>query len=451
MLHSVHTDTEPSVEVGIVSAPALQAVLRGNYRLAAETATGVEHDLCPSGQMEWQLTDGHLIYKGKECRSLLLQPEHPETDSFALPHVTIGIHFHWQRQETQYFRGSLKILPHDNLLTAINRLPIEEYLSSVIASEMSAHSSLALLKAHAVISRSWLLAQMEHRLNPVPHDAPSAECTAPDRIIRWFDHEEHKLFDVCADDHCQRYQGIHRACTPQVRQAIAATRGEILCYGSTICDARFSKCCGGAMERFSTCWDNHDEPYLQGKRDLLEEAPLPDLTQEEEAERWIRSTPKSCCNLTDAAVLTQVLNGYDRETPDFFRWTVRYTQAQLSALVARNTGRDLGLVQQLVPLRRGTSGRIALLRIEGSRGTLTIGKELYIRQVLSETHLYSSAFIADREGTDFLLHGAGWGHGVGLCQIGAAALAARGADYRTLLAHYYPGAAIRRLPYGETP
>ena len=440
---------EPRVEVGILSAPVLHIFLQGSFRLSAETAAGVETTPCSGGEQTWQLSDGRLIYKGRECRSLLFSPCRPAEDSFALSHVTIGIRFHWERQETQRFRGALKIIPHDGRLTAINLVPAEEYLASVIASEMSAHSSLSLLKAHAVISRSWLLAQMEHRRNPLPPRPQTDKADGADTLIRWYDHEEHTLFDVCADDHCQRYQGITRACSPQVSRAIGETCGEILCHGGRICDARFSKCCGGVTEKFSTCWDDHDEPYLQSRRDLpADSRPLPDLTTEEGAAEWILSSPEACCNLTDPAILSQVLNGYDRETPDFFRWKVRYTQEELSALVARNTGRDLGLVRQLVPLRRGPSGRIFLLRIEGSRQSLTIGKELFIRRVLSETHLYSSAFVVRREGSGFVLHGAGWGHGVGLCQIGAAALGARGTDYRTILRHYYPGAEIRRLPYG---
>ncbi|MGI6219171.1 MAG: SpoIID/LytB domain-containing protein [Bacteroidaceae bacterium] len=447
----MHADTEPRVEVGILSAPVLRAFFQGDYQLSAETDTATERTPCPAGEQEWQLSDGRLIYKGREYHSLLFRPLHPESDCFALKDVTIGIHFHWERQETQYFRGSLKIIPDGDRLTAINILPVEEYLLSVIASEMNADSSLHLLKAHAVISRSWLLAQMEHRTRPRKPSAPCPESTDPDTRILWFDHEEHTRFDVCADDHCQRYQGIARACTPQVRQAIGETRGEILCYDGQICDARFSKCCGGVTEQFSTCWDNHEEPYLKATRDSLTDSRLPDLTTEEGAEKWIRSTPEACCNLHDAAVISQILNGYDRETPDFFRWKVRYTQEELSALVARKTGTSLGLVQQLVPLRRGPSGRISLLRIDGSLRSLTIGKELFIRQALSKSHLYSSAFVVSREGSDFILHGAGWGHGVGLCQIGAAAMGARGVDYRKILTHYYPGAEIRKLPYGRTP
>lgn len=447
----MHADTEPNVEVGILSAPVLRAFFQGEYLLSAETAAGTGHIPCPPGEQEWRLSGGHIIYNGQAYRSLLFQPQHPANDSFALRDVAIGIHFHWERKETQYFRGSLKIIPDGGRLTAINIVPVEEYLLSVIASEMSAHSSLALLKAHAVISRSWVLARMGHHGLPRETHAPHPEDGAPGILVRWFDHEEHDRFDVCADDHCQRYQGIARARTPQVRQAIDETRGEILCHGGILCDARFSKCCGGAMERFSTCWDNCDLPYLQARRDSLSGAPLPDLTREEEAERWIRSTPEACCNLDDEAVLTQVLNGYDRETTRFFRWEVRYGQQELSELVRRKTSTDLGLVQRLVPLRRGPSGRISLLRIDGSLRSLTIGKELFIRQSLSESHLYSSAFVVSREGSDFILHGAGWGHGVGLCQIGAAAMGARGIGYRTILSHYYPGTEIRRLPYGTAP
>ena len=452
---------EPLVHVGILSAPSLHFRLQGSYHTMHIPRQETGKDLhetkksLPEATHEASLSCEYIVWQGHSYRELLFLPRHPQEDFFELYGVTIGIHFHWERQENQRFRGALKIIVQGNRLTAINILLVEDYLLSVISSEMSASASIHLLRAHAVISRSWLLAQIEHRREKQNTPTTTASATKPptenpssDPLIRWYDHEDHALFDVCADDHCQRYQGISRITSPQVARAIRSTRGEVLCHEGQLCDARFSKCCGGALEQFSTCWDNHEEPYLVGKRDLPDSPhPLPDLTTEAAARRWILSRPEACCRVEDPAILAQVLNGYDCETPDFYRWTVRYTQAALSALVARKLGIDFGLIQDLIPLRRGTSGRIILLRIVGTLRSLTIGKELLIRRTLSESHLYSSAFVIDRQGSDFVLHGAGWGHGVGLCQIGAAAMGAQGIDYRRILLHYYPGSDILRLPY----
>ena len=335
-------------------------------------------------------------------------------------------------------------------ITAINELGIEEYLLSVISSEMSATASLELLKSHAVISRSWLLAQIRKDKAQAGLKPVSTRHTA-DELIRWYDREEHRLFDVCADDHCQRYQGITRASTPLVGEAVRATRGEILTCDGTICDTRFSKCCGGVMERFSSCWEEVDPPYLVARRDSRDELDFPDLRIEENARRWIETTPEAYCHTTDARILAQVLNNYDRETTDFYRWRVDYTQEELASLIREKSGLDLGQIIDLRPVERGTSGRIVRLRIEGTRRAITIGKELEIRRTLSPSHLYSSAFVVDRqEMVDgiprrFVLRGAGWGHGVGLCQIGAAVMGEQGYSYRQILLHYYAGATLEKI------
>ena len=358
--------------------------------------------------------------------------------------VVIGIHFHWERKETQRFNGSLKFIVIDDEVQAIDIVPTEDYLTSVISSEMSATSSLELLKAHAVISRSWLLNKLE---NKETESHAASMVVTDERIIRWYDHQDHTLFDVCADDHCQRYQGITKASTQAVREAIKATFGEVLTYDGKICDARFYKACGGATELFENCWEKVHHPYLLPVADTAEEK-LPDLTQEAVARKWILSSPEAYCNTQNKTVLSQVLNNYDQETPDFYRWKVDYSQAELSSLVKEKMGIDFEKIIDLVPLKRGASARIIELKIVGEKRTMVIGKELEIRKALSTSHLYSSAFIVDkeeREGTlHFVLRGAGWGHGVGLCQIGAAVMASQGIGYRSILSHYYPHSSLTK-------
>jgi SpoIID/LytB domain protein len=339
-------------------------------------------------------------------------------------------------------------------ITAINILPAKDYLISVISSEMNATSSLEFLKAHAVVSRSWLFAQIEKRKALSDKNEGFFSFIKTDtEYIRWYDREDHTIFDVCADDHCQRYQGITKASSAAVTEAVRATRGQLLMYERGICDARFSKCCGGASEEFGYCWEDKNYPYLSTIRDAEEEEnrPLPDLTKEEEAERWIRTSPVSFCDTHDKKVISQILNNYDQETTDFYRWKVRYSQAELSELIRQNTKSDYGDIIDLIPIQRGKSGRICKLKIVGSLKTLTIGKELEIRRTLSSSHLFSSAFVIDKgelkNGVPewFLLTGAGWGHGVGLCQIGAAVMGERGYTYDEILLHYYKGADIRRF------
>lgn len=431
---------EPSVTVGILSGERLAFTFNDTYLWGT---TPVE------GAQEVYLDEGRIAWNGGRYDQLCFTPQHPD-GSFCLKGVTIGVKFHWERREDQTFRGSLRLVVDEGRITAINELAIEEYLLSVISSEMSATASLELLKSHAVISRSWLLAQIRKDKAQTGSKPVSTRHTA-DELIRWYDREEHRLFDVCADDHCQRYQGITRASTPLVGEAVRATRGEILTCDGTICDTRFSKCCGGVMERFSSCWEEVDPPYLVARRDSRDELDFPDLRIEENARRWIETTPEAYCHTTDARILAQVLNNYDQETTDFYRWRVDYTQEELASLVREKSGFDLGQIVDLCPVERGTSGRIVRLRIEGTRRAITIGKELEIRRTLSPSHLYSSAFVVDREEMvdgiprRFVLRGAGWGHGVGLCQIGAAVMGEQGYSYRQILLHYYAGATLEKI------
>lgn len=412
----------PLVSVGIVGAESITFTLNG-YGEDGSSRTATIHN-------------GLIQYDGKAHTRLCFKPQSPD-DSFSLMDVVIGVNFHWQRLETQTFRGSLRLLADGGKIWAINDLPVEDYLESVISSEMSAQSSLPLLMAHAVISRSWLMSQIDG------NTAPNTQASHGDAFIRWYDHTDHTLFDVCADDHCQRYQGITKETSPNVAEAIRRTRGELLTYGDEICDARFSKCCGGAMEEFQYCWDDTPKPYLKGIGDTPEET-IPDLTVEENARQWILSSPKSFCNTTDKRILSQVLNDYDQETTDFYRWRVSYTQEELSKLVEKKLGAGLGTITDMRSLKRGTSGRICELRITGTKKTIVVGKELEIRRALSESHLYSSAFVVEKQGDTFTLIGAGWGHGVGLCQIGAAVMGDKGYAYDEILRHYYPGAEIEK-------
>ena len=371
----------------------------------------------------------------------------PERPTFLLKNVRIGIGFHWDRLEDQEFEGTLEIRDNaDGTQTAINRLDVEDYLSSVITSEMSATSSLELLKAHAVISRSWVLRPI---ISPSTcTDKP--DLSDPDRHVVWYERDAHEGFDVCADDHCQRYEGItrrdeHPEAAANVQKAIDATRGQVLMYDGKVCDARFYKSCGGATELFENAWANEHYPYLEAVRDEIG-TPLPDLTIEENAQAFIRTSPSAYCNTTDARVLSQVLNNYDQETKDFYRWTVQYTAAELSEIIRERSGIDFGEILDLVPIKRGPSARLYEMQIVGSKRTMVIGKELEIRKWLSRSHLYSSAFVVDRnEQGDFILTGAGWGHGVGLCQIGAAVMADKGYTYKQILAHYFPGSELKTI------
>lgn len=432
----------PLVNVGIMTEKALSFVFNGEY-------IHTESSSFPTGEQRALFVNGNIVYNGKLYKELFFEPASPES-SFDLKAVTIGVDFHWQRQEDQRFKGALNLVAGNEGIVVINSIDVEEYLTSVISSEMSATASKELLKAHAVISRSWLLAQIEKtfRLGNAPDKYKSCEHDH-EQLVRWYDREDHHMFDVCADDHCQRYQGITRASTPIVKEVIHETRGEILTDGESICDTRFSKCCGGVTEQFEHCWEPVPHSYLTAVRDSRETS-FPDLTDPTEAEMWIHNTPDAFCNTTDKKILSQVLNNYDQETTNFYRWKVTYTQEELAELIHRKSSIDFGEILDLIPLKRGTSGRIEKLRIVGTRRIYTIGKELEIRRTLSETHLYSSAFVVDKEDMHasipqrFVLTGAGWGHGVGLCQIGAAVMGEQGYSYTEILAHYFRGATIEK-------
>lgn len=433
---------EPEISVGIVNAQEIHFTLNARFLAKGETV---------SGNQQVSFEEGGILWNGNVYRELTFTPL-DEDSSFSLYDVTIGINFHWERQETQSFIGTLKLVVYEGKITAINILPAEDYLTSVISSEMNATSSLEFLKAHAVVSRSWLLAQIEKRKAMSKKQGDFFSFVKTDtEYIRWYDREDHTIFDVCADDHCQRYQGITKATNQSVAEAVKATRGQVMMYKNSICDARFSKCCGGITEEFDTCWENKKYPYLTAVRDDKNDAAMPDLTIEEEADKWIRSTPDGFCNTHDKHILSQILNNYDQETTNFYRWKVRYTQEELAELIRTNTKCDYGQIIDLIPIERGKSGRISKLKIVGTLKTLIIGKELEIRRTLSDTHLFSSAFVVDKGPQQddvpawFELTGAGWGHGVGLCQIGAAVMGEKGYNYNDILLHYYKDADIRKL------
>ena len=421
ILSEVGVRTEPTIDVGIMQGKEIKFTLNTPYTLNDTTYN--------TGEYTARLEKEQILFDNKLYEELSFAHSADTPSTFSLHGVTIGKEFHWQQQETQTFQGALILRFIDGELHAINRIAIEDYLTSVIASEMSGTSSVELLKAHAVISRSWLLAQikgderakMKDKSTPKENSQFSAFNS---QYIRWYDREAHTHFDVCADDHCQRYQGVSRKVTPQVHAAIRATRGIVLSYEGEVCDARFSKCCGGKTELYESCWDDTPHPYLSVVDDPF-------------------------CNTNDPKILSEVLNHYDQST-DFYRWTVQYTQAELSKLVHRRGGFDYGDIIDLIPIERGPSGRIVRLQIVGTKATRIIGKELEIRRTLSETHLYSSAFEVERQESTFILHGSGWGHGVGLCQIGAAVMGAKGYNYKEILQHYYPEATLMEW-YTQSP
>ena len=425
-----------NIRVGIYTRERIRAVFHGEYKHGEEVISG-EKEICEAG---W------YIPMSEDC-------------SFSLMDVTIGIDFHWERNETQTFKGSLEVMKAKNgELTAVNVLDIEDYLQSVISSEMSATSHIELLKAHAVISRSWALCKIKRSLQGSAFACQESE----GKRICWYGSEPHEGFDVCADDHCQRYQGLRAKDHKNAIKAVNETKGLILAYKENptpnsslltpnsdyeICDARFYKCCGGVTEEFETCWEDTHFDYLVKVEDndanrALRQAQGPmNLTTEEGAREWILSSPEAFCNTSDKKILSQVLNDYDQETIDFYRWKVVYSQEELTALVARHAP-QLGKIIDLIPLKRGVSGRIYELKVVGENGSIIIGKELEIRKWLSNSHLYSSAFVVEKENNTFTLYGAGWGHGVGLCQIGAAVMAEKGYTYKEILAHYYPNTEI---------
>lgn len=429
---------QPMVSVGIMSEKEISFELNNAYNFTCPDNSETFEVKGPQTAVE---SNGKVLWDGKEYTELVFTPKGIGT--FWLRGVTIGVNFHWERKEDQKFGSALKIIVEHGKLTAVNVIGVEDYLTSVISSEMSATASPELLKAHAVISRSWLLAQIEKNKEIVASNSEYSACTqTEDELIKWYDREDHTNFDVCADDHCQRYQGLTRASTLKVREAIEATWGELLMDGNKICDARFSKCCGGAVEEFQYCWEPVKYSYLVKLRDGKNTQDLPDLTIEENAHKWIMENPEAFCNTTDKNILSQVLNNYDQETVNFYRWKEEYTVKELSELVYKRSGVDYGEIFDLIPVERGTSGRLVKLKIVGTKKTMTIGKELEIRRTLSTSHLYSSAFVVEKTDGKFILYGAGWGHGVGLCQIGAAVMGEQGYKYKEILLHYFVGASI---------
>ena len=436
---------QPDVTVGIVSAQKIHFSLNKPYLAKGEKVLG---------EQVVEFSEGGVLWNGNQYSQLTFHPQSADA-SFSLSDVTIGVNFHWERKETQTFLGTLRFVVESDKIVAINELPVEKYLESVISSEMSATSSLELLKAHAVISRSWLLAQMKKRREVAESGNNFFSFTKKeDTLIRWYDREDHTLFDVCADDHCQRYQGITKETSPHVAEAIRQTKGQILMDGDEICDARFSKCCGGITEEFQYCWEDTPKTYLTAVRDIAlgVEHTQPNLTNEEEAEKWIRFNPPAFCNTQDKKILSEVLNDYDQETVNFYRWKETLSQEKLQQLIADKLKMDLGAILDMKAVERGKSGRISKLQIIGTEKTFTIGKELEIRRTLSDSHLLSSAFVVDKYDKDeqgvpqrFELIGAGWGHGVGLCQIGAAVMGEQGYHYDAILLHYYQGAEIKKL------
>ena len=437
---------QPNVTVGIVSGQKIHFSLNKPYLAKGETVMG---------EQVVEFSEGGVLWNGNQYSKLTFHPQSADA-SFSLSDVTIGVNFHWERKETQTFLGTLRFVVEADKICAINELPVEKYLESVISSEMSATSSLELLKAHAVISRSWLLAQMKKRREVAASGNNFFSFVKKDDIlIRWYDREDHTIFDVCADDHCQRYQGITKETSPHVAEAIRQTLGQVLLDGEDICDARFSKCCGGETEEFQYCWEDTPKSYLTAVRDLVlgvKNEEYSSLQDEATAERWIRSNPPAFCNTTDKKILSQVLNDYDQETADFYRWKVTYSQEKLQQLFEEKLKMNFGAILDIKAVERGKSGRISKLQIIGTEKTFTIGKELEIRRALSDTHLYSSAFVVDKYDKDeqgvpqrFEIIGAGWGHGVGLCQIGAAVMGEQGYAYNDILLHYYQGAEIKQL------
>lgn len=415
------TRSQRRLEVGIMSGSEIE------FEIISDGA----------GRQKVEYSQGRISYNGALYDELVFEAQTEATmfaePSFILYGVTIGVDFHWERKVTQKFAGTLKFIVDGGKVTAVNIVGVEDYLLSVISSEMKASAGLEFLKAHAVISRSWVMAQVEHRQSHVSR-TPEPSCPVSEPVegageyIKWFDHDDHTLFDVCADDHCQRYQGLTMAVGDTVRKAVDQTWGLVLTSEGKICDARFSKCCGGRMELFSTCWEDKDYPYLQ---------PLPDTADCVEGGDVF-------CDTNDEKILSQVLNDYDLETRDFYRWRTEYSRTEVSDLVRRRSGMDFGTIRDLVPVERGPSGRLKRLKVVGDKKTMIIGKELIIRRWLSDSHLKSSAFEVHWDGDHLTLDGSGWGHGVGLCQIGAAVMAAKGYTFDRILLHYYPGSTLER-------
>ncbi|MBN1637535.1 MAG: SpoIID/LytB domain-containing protein [Ignavibacteriales bacterium] len=444
---------QPNINVGIILDEK-----EINFELYGDFVVKGSKEII-NGKFIVKLTNDELELSGekfsvKNKTEIFIEPLDINTCSFLLKGVTIGIKFHWEQKENQVFSGALKLLREDEHIIAINVVPIEIYLTSVISSEMSATSSIELLKAHSIISRSWLLSQIEKQKELNQQEKKySSKVETETELIRWYDREDHTLFDVCADDHCQRYQGVTKAFTTSAKNAISETHGLVLYHNDKICDTRFSKACGGISESFENVWEPVEHEYLTSIIDYKFEPEnfSLDLTNENAARRWIKGDPHAFCNTQDAKILSQVLLQFDQKTTDFFRWKVEYSQAELSELIKTKSGIDFGEILDLVPIQRGHSGRLIKLKIIGTKKTFTIGKELEIRRTLSPSHLYSSAFFVEHNEVKnnipqrFIIYGAGWGHGVGLCQIGAAVMAEMGYAFDEILLHYFKNSYIKKI------
>jgi stage II sporulation protein D len=431
---------QPNITVGIIDRRD-EVTGRLNGKFVGDTFGAV------TGRVSAKATAGTVVLTDERNVEIVRSPSirlTPEPGStFELFNVTIGNRFHWERTENQIFQGDLKLRSReDGTLAVLNEIPLEDYLMSVVSSEMSASAPLEFLKAHAILSRSWLLAALDRRNESVQASAPAGR-EAGDEVLRWYDREDHDLYDVCADDHCQRYQGITKILSKQAREAVENTRGGVITYRGQICDARYSKACGGLTENFETAWEDRSIPYLNS----ISDAPAHHrpVRTEEEARRWILSEPEAYCNTKDENLLGKILPTFDRETKGFFRWTVEYGREELEEILRKKSGFDFGRLQEIVPLHRGPSGRISRLRITGSKLGIVVGKELEIRRWLSRSHLYSSAFVVTFDAGRIIFHGAGWGHGVGLCQIGAAVMAAREFSAEEILRHYFHGVEVKKI------
>ncbi|MCK9409190.1 MAG: SpoIID/LytB domain-containing protein [Bacteriovoracaceae bacterium] len=434
--------SEPVIKVGVIERyPTITGMLRTKFKIA--------NDVIISGEFHAMMKNGEIVlYGGKEIellRGMQIIFTPVGEGEFTLHDVIFGINFHWERKEHQTFQGALRLIAREEGITAINEVSVEQYLASVISSEMSASAPMELLKAHAITSRSWLVAMLEMKKKFSTLGIPSQRTRrSEEELVRYYDREDHEIFDVCADDHCQRYQGITKDISNAAQEAIRQTRGTFLVHNNEICDARFSKSCGGISEPFHTTWSETPFDYLQPVPCSATHAYAP-LQTEQEAKQWILSSPEAFCNTTDGNILRQILPSFDQETTDFFRWSVTYSTKELSELIAKKSGIDFGTVQRLIPVQRGPSGRITRLKIEGTKKTLIVGKELEIRRWLSPSHLYSSAFDIQHEKDRFILRGGGWGHGVGLCQIGAAVMAVKGYASEEIVKHYFRNAELQKL------
>jgi stage II sporulation protein D len=437
-------DCEPEIKVALLqNYREAKITLNGNFQLSdGSDITGFLNIRSIPGAVILSDASGAQLAGSRE---VFLAAQ--ENSTFSLE-VKIGIDFHWQQTQKQTFRGGILVqINPDSSFNFINNISLEDYITSVISSEMSAAAPLEFLKAQAITARSWLVAMLDRKKRNV--HAPRIDDAEDDEIIRWYDTNDHSLFDVCADDHCQRYQGITRITSANAAKAVQATHGIYLVYDNVICDARYYKACGGRTEIFPTAWEDKNLPFLQSISDSA--TGLPPLDSEEEVRNWLTERPPAYCNTRDKTLLGRILPFFDQETIDFYRWQVSYVREELEEILYKKSGIDFGTLQNLTPVKRGPSGRISKLKIEGTKRTVIVGKELEIRRWLSPSHLLSSAFVVSTQHSQtgavecFILDGGGWGHGVGLCQIGAAVMASRGFKAENILAHYFVHSRMQKL------